>query len=250
MINVKRHSVEGLSGVAASIAAVPTRLMPYAASTALTRVALHAAKKALPDAMRQQFDQPVGYTLNSLRTQPATKDKLVATVAVKNQAAGGVPQENYLLPEVEGGARKRTRTEQALGYIGVLTGGQYAIPGKGMTLDAAGNVRGAEVKTILSTLKRLRGVSATRSRSGQRLRKGRKLNNDLFVGKPKGGNRPDGIWRREGHRIRPLYVFRDQVPTYSKRLDFAGVVAAVARERFASEFAKAAQALSAKGDWQ
>lgn len=245
MLTIRRSG--NIANVIASVRDVPTRLVPYAASTALTRVAKQAATVELPAEMRGVFAGPTPYTLNALRIEPATKDSLSARVMVKNKASG-VPPENFLQPEVEGGARKHKRVEAAMRYAGVLRAGQYAMPGKGIDLDANGNVSGAQVRTILSALKGIRAVSSTRDRAtGKGLRKGRKLANDLFVGKPNGGNRPDGIWRREGKRLRPLFVFANKAPTYAKRLDFSGTVQRVALDRFRPEFEKALQAMLAKG---
>lgn len=241
------HSGASIADVIASVQGVPTRIVPYAASTALTRCAKFAADQALPDAMRRVFAGPVPYTLKSLRTEPATKDSLSARVMVKNQAAGVAP-ENFLQPEVEGGARKHKRMEAALRYAGVLRAGQYAMPGKGIDLDASGNVKGAEVRTILAALKGIRAVSSAQDRkTGKGLRKGRQLANALFVGKPLGGGRPEGIWRREGQRLRPLFIFANQAPRYAKRLDFSGTVQQVALNRFRPEFEKALAAMVAKG---
>lgn len=241
------HSGASIADVIASVRGVHSNLVPYAAATALTRTAKHAATVELPAEMRSVFTSPTAYTLNSLRIEPASKDKLSARVMVKNQA-GGVAPENFLQPEVEGGARKHKRAEAAMRYAGVLRAGQFAMPGKGIDLDSNGNVKGADVRTILTALKSIRAVSSTRDRkTGKGLRKGRKLANDLFVGKPKGGARMDGIWRREGHRLRALFVFTDKAPTYSKRLDFSGVVQRVALDRFRPEFEKAMQAMVAKG---
>lgn len=231
-----------MADVIASVRDVPARIVPYAASTALTRTAQHAAKIELPAEMRSVFDNPVAYTLNSLRIEPATKDTLSARVMVKNSAAGVAP-ENFLFPQVEGGGRKHKRAEAAMRYAGVLGAGQFAMPGEGLSLDANGNVKGADVRTILTALKGIRAVSSARNKQ----RKGRKLENDLFVGKPNGGNRPDGIWRREGQRIRALFVFTNDAPTYGKRLDFTGVVQRVALERFQPEFQKAMAAMVARG---
>ena len=246
------HSGASIADVIASVRGVHSNLVPYAAATALTRTAKHAATVELPAEMRSVFTSPTAYTLNSLRIEPASKDKLSARVMVKNQA-GGVAPENFLQPEVEGGARKHKRAEAAMRYAGVLRAGQFAMPGKGIDLDANGNVKGADVRTILTALKSIRAVSST----GTKLRKGGKLKNDLFVGKPRGGNRPDGIWRREGGsgqgkkegygRIRPLFIFTSQAPQYGKRLDFTGVVQRVALDRFRPEFEKAMQAMVAKG---
>lgn len=247
MIEV-RHSGASIADVIASVRGVQSYMVPYATATALTRTAKHAADTALPAEMRAVFGSPVAYTLKSLRVEPATKDNLSARVMVKNTADGGVAPENFLSPQVTGGGRKHKRAEVAMRYAGVLRAGQFAMPGEGLSLDANGNVKGAEVRTILTALKSIRAVSATRDRStGKRLAKGRKLANDLFVGEPRGGNRQDGIWRREGHRIRALFIFTSKAPAYSRRLDFSGVVQRVAQDRFKVEFDKALQAMVAKG---
>lgn len=243
-----RRSGSSIADVIASVRSVPGYMVPYAAATALTRTAKQAATVELPAEMRSVFGNPVAYTLKSLRVEPATKDSLSARVMVKNTADGGVAPENFLLPQVDGGGRKHKRAEAAMRYAGVLRSGQFAMPGEGLSLDANGNVKGAEVRTILTALKNIRAVSNGIDRkTGKRLRKGRQLANDLFVGAPRGGNRPDGIWRREGHRIRALFVFTDKAPAYSRRLDFDGVVQRVALDRFKVEFDKALQAMASKG---
>ena len=241
MLTINRSG--SIADVIAAVRDVPVRLVPYAVSTALTRTAKYAAETALPAEMKKVFASPVAYTLNSLRIEPATKDALSARVMVKNQASGVAP-ENFLQPEVEGGGRKHKKAEAGMRYAGVLRAGQFAMPGKGLDLDGNGNVKGADVRTILTALKGIRGGVGAK---GQRAGRGRKLANDLVVGKPKGGSRPDGIWRREGRRLRPLFVFTSQAPTYAKRLDFSGVVQRVALDRFRPEFEKAVAALVAKG---
>ena len=252
MIEV-RHSGASIADVIASVRGVQSYMVPYATATALTRTAKHAADKELPAEMRAVFGNPVAYTLKSLRVEPATKDNLSARVMVKNTADGGVAPENFLLPQVGGGGRKHKRAEAAMRYVGVLRAGQFAMPGEGLSMDANGNVKGAEVRTILTALKSIRAASST----GKKIRKGGKLKNDLFVGKPRGGNRPDGIWRREGGsgqgkkegygRIRPLFIFTSQAPQYGRRLNFDGVVQRVAQDRFKVEFDKALQAMVSKG---
>lgn len=247
MLTVRRTGPT-LAEIAASVQGASSRMVPYAAATALTRTAQAAQRDALPAEMRRAFDNPVPYTLNSLRIEPATKDTLRARVMVKSKGqTSGVPQENYLHPEVAGGARRHKRMEMALRYQGVLGASQFAVPGEGASLDADGNLKGADVRTILTALKNIRAASATRARSGARLRKGRKLANDLFVGKPRGNNRPDGIWRREGHRLRALFVFTNRAPRYARRFDFDGTVQRVALQRFRPEFEKALAALQSRG---
>ncbi len=241
---------QSLADMATAMHGIPSRLIPYAAATALTRCAKEAQTKDLPAEMRKVFSSPTSYTMNALRIEPATKEKLSARVMVKTKGmTNGNAQESYLQPEVAGGQRSSKRMENALRYAGVLRSGQFVVPGGAAQLDGNGNVKGADIRTILSALKGMGAVSATRSRSGNKLRKGRRLNNDLFVGTPQGGNRPDGIWRREGKRLRPLFVFVNRSPAYKPRLNFDGVVKRVAMERFPAQFAAAVTALKSKGSW-
>lgn len=248
MLTVRRTAGD-LKSVISAIPNVPRRVIPYAASTALTRVAQHAAAKVLPDEMRKSFSNPTAYTLNSLRVVPSTTATLSARVMVKDQASG-LPQERYLLPEVEGGQRNRKGLESALGYMGILRGGQYAMPGKAATLDASGNVSGAQVRTILAALKNIQSNPVGKM---SRKWRGKKLANNVFAGKPIGGNRPSGIWRREGtqrgrKRLRPLFIFTDKAPNYTPALDFHEVVKGTALDTFHSEFQRAvADMLSKKG---
>lgn len=238
MLDISRTG-PSIAEAIASVRDVPARVIPYAAATALTRTAKHAEQIELPAEMRKVFRNPVAYTINSLRVEPATKDTLRARVMVKDKAAGIAP-ENYLQPEVEGGGRKHKASEMALRYAGVLSPSQYALPGAGLSLDASGNVKGSEVRTILAALRNIRGGVGAK---GQAAGRGRKLANDLFVGKPNGGDRPEGIWRREGKRLRPLFVFTTSAPDYSQRLNFDGVVQRVALDRFRPEFEKAIAAM-------
>lgn len=89
--------------MADQVRGVPARLIPYATATALTRCAKQAQTVELPQAMRKAFDNPTSYTLNALRIEPATKDKLSARVMVKTKAdSSGNAHEAYLQPEVDG----------------------------------------------------------------------------------------------------------------------------------------------------
>lgn len=196
------------------------RVVPYAAAIALTRTASQAAKKDVPDAMRAAFDRPTAYTLNSLFAVPAKKDNLVARVHVKNAATRGLAPERFLQAEVEGGSRGEKRFERALRYAGILLAGERALPGDGIQLDAAGNVSGARVRSILAALK----VREGRGRRG------------VFAGTIRGTR---GIWQREGRGVKPLFIFTRAGINYRPRLDFAGAVLRAAEARLQPEFTKA-----------
>jgi hypothetical protein len=203
------------------------RVVPYAASTALTRVAGIAAKQDLPNAMRAVFDRPTTYTLNSLFVVPATKDSLTARVHVKNAAASGIVPERFLAPEVEGGSRGEKRFERALRYAGILLPNERALPGDGIQLDASGNVVGARLRSILAGLK----VRQGRGKAG------------VFAGTIKGTR---GIWQGAGRGVKPLFIFTTAGLQYQPRLDFTGVAERTATTNMQPEFARALSALLAR----
>jgi len=226
-----RHSGSRLGALAQKVRQAPRALLPYAASSALTRTAVHAARVALPAQMRRVFDSPTPWTLNALRTEPARKESLRARVLVKNTPSGQrLAQERFLLAQERGGARGQKRMERAFSALGALSAGQWAMPAAGMQRDAHGNVRGSDVRGVLA---------AVRGKGGKWR---------VFAGKPRGGKRSQGLWQRHGEnkRLRPLFIFTGKAPVYGRRLDFAGTVREVAKERFAQEFSRALQEMQGK----
>lgn len=242
-----RNTTGNIADVIASMRDIPARVVPFAASTALTRTAQIAAKKDLPDAMRRVFINPTPYALNSLFVKPSTTQTLSARVMVKDTASRGVVPEKFLFPEVAGGPRGEKGFEKALRYAGWLKNGERAMPGDAEKLDSYGNVTGSSVRSLLKVIVNAGARSTTRTRDGKRLKKGRQLANDLFIGTPAGGNRPAGIWRREGQRIRPLFIFTSKQPLYRTRLDFEGIALQAANANFQTEFNRAFQEMRAKG---
>ncbi len=228
MLDIRRTGPT-LADLAAGIRDVPERVIPYATATALTKAAKRG-QKAVIAAMRSEFRSPVSYTLNATRVEPATKDKLFARIAVKDQSSGGARPTSYLLPEVEGGGRAEKGMERALRFAGILLAGERAMPGAGLALDANGNVTGAQVRTILRAV----------ARSGAKRKDG-----SIYAGAV-GRAKTRGIWQRDGKRVRPLFVFTRNLPTYRPRLDFVGAAATAVRDGFASDFYAAAQTLTRK----
>jgi len=228
MFDVRRTGPT-LATLAAGLQDVPERVLPYAAATALTKAAKRG-QKAVVAAMPRAFRNPVPFTLNATRIEPATKDRLFARIAVKDQSSGGARPTSYLLPEVEGGPRSEKGMERALRFAGILLAGERAMPGAGLARDASGNVTGAQVRTILRQV----------TRPGAKRKDG-----VPFVGAV-GRKQTRGIWQRDGKRVRPLFVFTRTLPTYRPRLDFVGAAAGAVRDGFASDFYAAAQFISRK----
>lgn len=242
MIEIRRQG--SIADVIREARDIPSRVLPYAASTALTRVA-KAGQKSVIDAMPSVFDRPVPYTLNSTRVVPSTVETLMARVAVREWASGnGTLPEKYLFPAVYGGPRREKRFERAMRYAGLLRAGEYAVLGSEAPLDASGNLQRGEMQRILtytrSAIDRYQRASGSkRSRAGARRAQ-------LFGGRVGVGNGPRGVWRREGRSVHPILVFVRQVPQYRRRLDFEGIVQRTAESEFEREFRTAADSITAR----
>lgn len=222
MLTVKR------SGSGAAIARdmrdLVDRRAPLALAKTLTFVT-QKAQRAIVDTMPKVFQGGASrYTLNSTRIEPATVDKLMARVAVKDRTTnGGIVPENFLFPSVRGGGRREKRFEKALRLEGLLQAGERALPGAAATLDAQGNFKVSELRKLLRAV-----------RGNKR--------GDVFVGRPGGAKGERGIYRRKGRQsdgtktVEPLLIFTTRQPRYSKRFDFEGLARDVAVREFEPTF--------------
>lgn len=227
MITVKRQG--SIENAIAALRGIPERVIPYASATALTRTA-KAAQSAVVQQMSQVFDAPTPYTLNSTYVEPASVAKPVARVAVKNMAGGATAPEHYLLPEVEGGARRVKRFESALRYAGVLGAGKYAVAGRDAPRDAYGNLQRADISGALGALAARGDGRRTRARRGVSY---------FIAGRL-------GVFKRQGKSVTGILIFVSRPPAYTKRLDFEAIARDAVQERFADEFAAAAAALMSR----
>ena len=229
--------VKGLKELQASLYGFSERRFNAAIATALTRAGKYAQDQ-IKLQMQQDLDRPTPYTLNALRLWPARADNLVATVGFRDDGTGGRNANNYLLPNVEGGARVPKRVEAALRAIKALPEGWYAVPGQGAALDSYGNMSRGQVIQILSQLRvtltagysRNMAFGARKQLSAQRRAGGR------FFVMPIGSKVQPGVYQREmfGKSITPVLVFVKQ-PNYSKRFDFFGMARRIAEARLPVE---------------
>lgn len=221
-----------MAGVIAQVRSIPGRVIPYAASTALTRVA-QAGQQAIIAAMPRVFDRPTPYTLGATRIVPSTVQTLSARVAVKDQARGGNVPEHYLVPEVFGGSRKEKAFEKALRYAGVLQSGERAILGRRAPVDAFGNLQRSSLAQVLAVTGARAGARrASRARLAER--------RQYFAGTVAGQR---GVWKREGRAVSAMIIFTRKPPQYRARLDFAGIVQPVVEANYEREFLAAADAI-------
>ena len=236
MIDLRIGRPQGrIADMIAGVRDVPARVIPYAASTAITRTAQAIAKTEIPGEMRKAFDRPTPWTLNSLAITPATKDKLSARVFVKNEAGGSaIAQEKFLFPGVEGGARGEKRFERSLRYAGLLAQGERAYPGRQLERDAFGNIPAPFIRSVLAWARSGAGKKTRRTKNSAATNR----SGYYLFGKP-GGVR--GVAQRSGRITLPLLIFTKVQPVYRARLDFGGVSERFTEQNFPAEFNRAAQ---------
>ncbi|ALP62812.1 hypothetical protein [Paraburkholderia caribensis] len=199
----------------------------FAARAALNMVAQNIVVAQQAE-MRDAFDRPTPYTLNSVSVlQRATSSSPSVVVGFRQFAFKGTAAGTYLQPQVAGGSRGYTRFEQMLALSGVLPNGDYATPTNANVRDAYGNVPRGVYSSIASQIRASRD-SAQNETARSKKRKSRDPVKGVryFVGKPAGGRFALGIWARymfgHGSTIRPVFAF-SATPHYEERYPFYDV---------------------------
>src|SRR6185369_428541 len=181
---------------------------PVGTAIALTRVA-KSSERDLVQEMTKVFDRPTAYTLSGTFTRPATADKLISSVGLKNMSGKGTPASEFLGPQIVGGGRNLTRFEKALAYKGYLPSGMNAVPGIGAKIDGNGNMSAGQITQILSVLGAFSESGYKANRRARSARRSKKQA-QYFVGKPGNGRLPLGVWQRldwrSGSEIQPVLI--------------------------------------------
>ncbi len=173
------------------------------------------------------FDRPTSLTRNAAMYRKATKDRLYAEVFLRDEAVKGAPPAKYLVPQVEGGVRRKKAFEVLLQQKGMMPAGQFAVAGRGAKLDAYGNVRAAEITKILSQLGAQRDAYQNQSNASARRRASRKRRGGEYfaITKQRGRLRP-GIYERIGtgfgSAVRSIFIYTSRA-TYRPRYDIFGL---------------------------
>jgi hypothetical protein len=229
-ISVK-HNIDKLLP---KLAAVGSRQTPFVVAMALTKtgkIAQEEIKKAMPRA----FDRPTSYTLNSTYLRPATKTRLEALVKIKDENFKGLAANKWLHAEVFGGVRNLKRSERSLKIKGYLKDGEQIVPGKGVSLDGYGNIRGGQMSKILGALQSNADPMQNETTASRKRGRTKRRKAEYFVGSPGGGRLPRGVYARTsfafGSAIKPVLIFT-KAGRYKKRLRFEEIVAQAARDNF------------------
>jgi hypothetical protein len=195
------------------------------------------------ETIQKVFKHPKPQTVRNFRVFKGSASKPGATIAFDNIYNG-----DFLIPEIEGGQRKKKGSERMLGH--------YYVPGAGAIIDEFGNISGQQLVQILSYLQLFGETGYKANRTISRTQAIRKNMNDYFVlDKPTNGlaagvylrvpkgqgqmlytramaNKPRGTkkldyrekLRRQLERgVIPILIFVNKPPTYRKRFPFYDV---------------------------
>ena len=222
----------------AQLDAVGRKELPFALALGATRTA-QIVQREIRDEMERVFENPTRWTMNSLYLRAAKKRDTPPSARVwfKDFAPKGTPAGKYLRPEVFGGQRNQKRSERALQARGIMSPGQWALPGREAPRDKYGNLRKSNIVAMLSALKAQHDPYQNETEtSGNRKRRGKATR--YFVWRDKEGQAL-GIMMRRGQKVIPFMVFTRDKPDYEQRLDFFGIAERVTKANYDREFGKA-----------
>jgi hypothetical protein len=140
-----------LERVRKSFAMFSDRRFNAGLATALTRTAV-AVRDAQQAEMRDVFDRPTRYTLQSVFVKGAAADNLVARVGIKDDFTKRSPFK-WLRWQIDGGNRTPKAVERLLMQSGAMAADMLMVPGPAARLDAYGNVSAGQMRQILSQLR-------------------------------------------------------------------------------------------------
>lgn len=219
------------------------RQLPFAMRQAVNQTAF-GIRQAWQREAGRVFDRPTRMTINAVQYRKAGavgggRDVMggvahhptrtaAAEVYIRDEAHKGTPPSKYLLPQVEGGARRHKGMERLLQAKGILPAGMFAVPGRGAQLDQHGNVRSGQVRQILSQLGA--GMEAgyvsneSEALRGRRVRRQKKRGGGgrYFALSSRRGRLLPGLYERIvtgfGSAVRSIFIFT-RAPQYQPRYD-------------------------------
>lgn len=188
--------------------------LAFATSQALNSVAFDA-RTSINSSTRQYFQSPTNFTQKAFFVEKSSKRTLEAIVFA--EAAAGRSRARYLRYGIQGGTRSQKGFElKFLAEVAAtrsIPSGAQLIPTEFVKLNASGNV-------ALATIKRIQEGLNTKG------------NGTFFVGTPKGGDRPAGIYRRSKYKLFPYFIATNQKAKYRVRFPIDEIAAKVASRRF------------------
>ena len=243
--------VSGLAEVRKVMEELPKKAK-YAAVKAMN-TSMEWAQTDVRRSMRQVFDRPTPWVLNSLRIKYAKPSTMAAELAFKD-INSVTSARTMVFPHVEGGKRHFKAMEARLQRIGLMPSGYNAVPGEAAKLDANGNMSRGQISQLLNVLGTYTesGFNKANINTVKRLAKGNVKKNVYgfvywvnSVGPGKQKHLQPGVYQRIktafGSSLKPILIFVRQAQ-YKKRLDFYGITTKAIDKHFGPEFDKAFEA--------
>ena len=191
--------------------------LPFASSVALNSTGFDI-RQALNKGTQGAFDKPTKFTQKAFLTTKSKKTNLVVHVFAKDKEGGDAAR--YIRFGVQGGARPPKGFEkyfEGLPNDRSLGMNIYFMPTREMKRDSFGNISRANLKKVSASV--IAGTS--------------------FIGTPKGGNRPAGIYERKKGTLIAKFITTTSKPRYDARLNLQQIGDNVINRRFKEHFNKA-----------
>jgi hypothetical protein len=167
-----------------------------------------SALNALAGSSRRYLDRPKPQTQKGFRAIKSNKRTLRTVVLPKDKPYN---QTRYLTGNILGGARRAKYDAAFVRHpkaVNMPSGAKLVPTGYfDRYKDKYGNIRKGTIGKLLNSV-------GTGNRTG----------NNIFIGKPTGGNRPAGVYKRErNYVLRPLFIARSTV-TYDPKFPAKSIV--------------------------
>lgn len=212
----------------------------FATAVALTRTA-KIAQRDMVSEMSRKFDRPTPYVLRSvfIKGANAKAPVLEASAFIKDRDIGGgqyLSTAELLQHQFAGGSREAKRSEWRFRQAGLMSNGEFLVPGEGAKLDRYGNINKTQMIQVMSQVRV--GVDPYAYKSKSR----RSQRNQAKAGKyfwSYGDHLPRGVWLRVGLRgVLPVLLVV-KTPKYAKRIDLDKIRQKVMTRDFPRELEKA-----------
>tara|TARA_R100001460_G_scaffold50952_1_gene89513 strand:+ start:2033 stop:2761 length:729 start_codon:yes stop_codon:yes gene_type:complete len=169
-----------------------------------------SALNKLAGASRRYLDRPKPSTQKGFRATVAKKSTLTSVIKTKDRPYN---QDRYLGGSIFGGDSKQKYDAIFVRHSTAtnIPGNSRLVPTTAVKRDRYGNITKTTINKIYKSI-------GTEKSSG----------NNVFIGKPSGGNRPAGVYRRErGNKLRALFIAQQSVnysPIFPAKKEAEGAV--------------------------
>lgn len=225
---------------------IQKKQLPFATSKAIN-ITAKKIKEREEHEIRDVFDRPTPYIQRSVFVKFSNKQTLTARVGIKDEGFKAAPPTKILRAEIAGGARRLKKYEKLFRSIGILPEGYYTVPGKGVKLDAYGNIAPSLIVQLISYFRAFPEsgyrANATNKSIDRRAKGSKKKAGFTYFVKQINGTL--GIWKRSNTGaftgpVKPLEAIMIFVKStlYDETYDFKFVAESTAKKVFGDEFEK------------